>query len=140
VFSWIFLIIGTLGFVVTVLGVIFNFTFPVFIFGLRSVGPLRTPVTFVIGATFALVAYAAFGLLWGRKDGRQAGLAAGYIGLAICGLVSFATLMSGGLYIPLEPVLQIPFIWKLHRLKGRWEEEPIQPPQTTTWSSAPGRV
>ena len=130
-FSWIFLFIGAPGCITTLFGLIFNFTFPVFIFGLRSVGPLRTPVTFVIGATFALLAYASFALLWGRKDGRQAGLAAGYLGLVICALVSFATFASGGFYIPLEPVLQIPFIWKLHKLKGRWEEEPNQPPEPT---------
>jgi hypothetical protein len=77
-FAWFFLAVSAPGFVVTVFRLIFNFTFPVFIFGLRSVGPLRTPVTFVICATFALSAYAAFALLWGRKDGRQAGLAAGF--------------------------------------------------------------
>jgi hypothetical protein len=137
VFAWIFLVMGVPGAIVAVLGLIFNFTFPMFIFGLRSVGPLRSPVTFVIGATFALLAYAAFALLWGREDGRRAGLAAGYIGLVICAVVSFATFASGGFYIPFEPLLQVPFIWKLHKLKGRWEEPNPTPEPATMPVTAP---
>lgn len=124
VFSWLFLVIGVPGTLTALLGFIFNFTFPIFLFGLRSQGPLRAPVTIVLAAAFALVAYAAFALLWGRKDGRQAGLAAGYVGLGICVAVAGASFSEGRIYIPLEPLFQIPFLWKMHALKGRWENTP----------------
>jgi hypothetical protein len=127
-FSWIFLVIGAFGSVYGVLGLIFNFRGTIFIFGLQYAGPLRAEWPLTLMAIWALLGYTAYLMLWGMKEGRKAGLIAGYLGLVISVLVIVARATAGGHNYPLDPLLQVPFIVVLHRLKGRWEAEPNQSP------------
>jgi hypothetical protein len=130
-FSWVFLIIGTSAALLSAAGAVFNFEGRLILFGIQYAGPLRDWLAVTLGVTFAFLAYAAFALLWGRSEGRKVGLAAGYIGLCICGIAVFSALSEDRIYIPIEPFFQTPFIVVLHRLKARWEEEPNKEPEPT---------
>jgi hypothetical protein len=127
-FSWIFLVIGGFGTVFGALGLIFDFQSTIFVFGLQYAGPLRGEWPVTLTLIWAFLGYTAYLLLWGKKEGRKAGLAAGYLGLVISVLVIVVRINSGVHNYPFDPLLQIPFIIVLHRLKGRWEDEPDLPP------------
>jgi len=97
---------------------------------LHYVGSLRSPMPIGIAAAFVIFAYAVMALLWGRKEGRRVGLVAGYVEIAAC-LASMATeLKAGRLYLPLDLLLVVPFLIKLHALKRKWEAEPNPSPLT----------
>jgi len=130
-FSWIFLFIGCGVTAIELLGFIFNFGGNLMLFGLQYSGPLRNPTAATFGGVFAFLGYTAYLLLWGKKEGRKAGLASGYIGIALCSLATVAAFIRGTLHIPFEPFFQIPFVIALHRLRGRWEEEHNQAPLPT---------
>ena len=127
-FSWAFLIVGAFAALVSLSGVIFDFEGRLMLFGIRYAGPLRDWLPAGMGIVFAFQGYAAFALLWGKSEGRELGLAAGYIGLALCATGIFFAFQDGRLYVTFEPFLQVPFIVKLHGLKARWEEEPPESP------------
>jgi len=125
-FSWVFLIIGAFAGMLSMSGAIVNFEGKFMLFGIRHAGPLRDWLPVTMGVAFLLLGYAGFALLWGRREGREVGLTAGYVGLGICAVAVLLALQDGRLYIPIEPLFQVPFIVTLHRLKARWEEEPNQ--------------
>jgi hypothetical protein len=67
----------------------------------------------------------AYGLLWGRAWGIQAGLMSGVLVLVLC---TFTLVASGFTSIRLEPLMAVPFIVTLMRLRQPWrdvaEDEP----------------
>jgi hypothetical protein len=128
VFAWIFLGVGACCTVVECVGAIFNASGNFMLHGLEYSGPMRQVWPFAISLVFAFYGCTAYLLLWGKKEGRKAGLAAGYLGMALCLLGVVIAVSRGRFYIPLEPILQVPFVVTLHRLKGRWEEYPNQTP------------
>jgi hypothetical protein len=130
-FSGVFLVIGAFTTVILPGVAIANLEGTVNLFGIRYAGPLRDWMTAGMCIVFLLHGYAGFALLWGRREGREAGLTAGYVGLGLCAIGAFLAFQDGRLYIPFEPLFQVPFIVKLHRLKALWDEEPNQSPEPT---------
>ena len=65
---------------------------------------------------------AAFGLLWGTSWGLEAGLAAGWLGLFVVIVNAYFSLQGPSVTLPLEPLLQIPFIISLYRKRDSWAE------------------
>src|SRR2546430_14195123 len=57
----------------------------------------------------------AYGLLWGRSWGLFAGALTGWGGLALS--VASIFVNTPGLHLPLEPLLLIPFLFKLSSLR-----------------------
>ena len=84
--------------------------------GTTSLHPIAIAVT-LIATLSAIVAY---GILWGKDWAPQLGIIYGWIGLATCGIAFFLNLQAGTLYIPLEPILLIPFIISLGKKKKEW--------------------
>ena len=75
----------------------------------------------VIAAVIFVNGLCAYGLLFGKDWGLNACIVFGYIGLALTvGTMVFEMIFSGSMMIRLEPIIQIPYLVKLHRLKAHW--------------------
>jgi len=90
------------------------------IFGLYYVGsPFAMPALQLQGIYFAL-GFTAYGLLWARPWGVDAGIVCTVIGLALCALTMF---MTGFHIIRLvEPLLLAPFLMTLLRIRREWHD------------------
>ena len=123
-FSWIYLLMF-LAPVVFLFGLIgsseVNFT----IFGLSYEGTTSLhPIAFIITLIATLSATVAYGILWGRDWAPLLGIIYGVIGLITCGISLYLHLGIESFYIPLEPILLIPFIIILYQKKREWENYP----------------
>ena len=120
-FSWIFLLffLSPLGF----LTVLFHkpMTFTLFGFYYRG-SPFDAPAI-VIQLLLLFFASSAYALLWGRWVGVRLGLICGYLGLAICIAAMVITYLHHDLRIQIEPIIQIPFIVALTRIRHDWESQ-----------------
>ncbi|MDB4512012.1 hypothetical protein N9060_00980 [Arenicella sp.] len=90
-------------------------------FGLRAVGSPFYWGALIIEGLIIANGISAFGLLFGMGWGVTACLINGYVGLAIC---IFTMVISGFSTIRLEPLIQVPYLMKLHSLKKKWYEYP----------------
>lgn len=90
------------------------------IFGLYYVGsPFDMAALQLQGIYFAL-GFTAYGLLWARPWGVDAGIACTVIGLAVCAVT---TLIAGFHMIRLvEPLLLAPFLMALLRIRREWHD------------------
>jgi hypothetical protein len=119
-FGWIFIILGVvapLSYLASFSdGANSNFS----LLGLEARGGEMTPMTLFTIALFISFGLSAYGLLFGRDWGMSACLATGYVGLVITVLVTIAGFASGMLTVRLEPLIQVPYLIKLHKIKPDW--------------------
>jgi hypothetical protein len=115
VFGYIF-IFGGIG---ALINFIFSLTFGTegsyMILGLKSHGPAYSPMILVLHSIFWLNGICAYGLLFGKNWGLLACIIFGYVCLAI----SIGTTLVGP-SIHLEPLVLIPYVIKLHKLRIYW--------------------
>ncbi|HEX8725126.1 MAG TPA: hypothetical protein VF737_07065 [Gemmatimonadaceae bacterium] len=119
-FSWIFLIGGGAAPAVVLVGLLGGR--PVFfeLFGFAYRGNVLDPEALLLALLVTGSGLTAYGLLWGRSWGQFAAVMTGWFGLALCIASVF---VSPGVRIPLEPLLLIPFLVTMHRLKTAWKED-----------------
>jgi hypothetical protein len=117
-FSWMFLALGGIGLIWLVLGWAIEKETEFAAFGLEASGLPYDAVPFLV--TLLLVAHgaAAYGLLSARSWGVIAGLIVASAGVSVC-LVTMA--QQGGMPFRGELILEVPFVWKLLRIRREWE-------------------
>jgi hypothetical protein len=99
------------------------------VFGVVHRGPvLEVPGLLIVGLS-AGIAVSAYGLISGRTWGLTAGLAAGYLVLVASTISMLESLDTLRLEVRLEPLVVIPYLVTLHRLKRRWAgpRDPAEP-------------
>jgi len=120
VFGWIFIVMGVvapLGFIFSLLtGQASNFS----LLGLQNNGSEISLMGVVIITLFVSFGISAYGLLFGRDWGLKAALATGYIGLAVSVFVMASVFATGVYTFRLEPLIQIPYLIKLHKIRQKW--------------------
>lgn len=119
VFSWIFLLIGAAVPVVVVLGLLRSTAVSFALFGFSYSGSVFDPYGLLLACMLAGSGVTAYGLLWGRSWGQFAAVMTGWAGLVLCIASVF---VSPRLRVPLEPLLLVPFLVTMHRLKSPWKE------------------
>ena len=119
IFSWLFLLIGASIPVVVILGVLRGTSVSFMLFGFSYSGRALDLFGLLLACMLAGCAVTAYGLLWGRSWGQFAAMVTGWAGLVLC---AASVIIGSGRYVPLEPLLLVPFLVTMHRLKGAWNE------------------
>ncbi|MGA4606301.1 hypothetical protein [Pseudoalteromonas maricaloris] len=115
VFGWIFIVMGALVPFFYLTSLFFGFSASYMMFGLEYEGPAFALMPLSISTIILINGICAYGLLFGKEWGLNACLVFGYIGL----FITIATMFIGsGLVIRLEPIIQIPYLIKLHKIKA----------------------
>ena len=121
IFGWLFIVMGALVPFFYIGAIIFGFTASYTMFGLEYQGNAWAFMPLLISAIVLLNGLCAYGLLFGKDWGLTACIVFGYIGLALTlGTMVFEVIVNGSMMIRLEPIIQIPYLIKLQRLKARW--------------------
>ena len=119
VFGWIFIALGVLSVPLLVWGAVSGENVRFELFGFSYFGPALAPKAFALVTLNLFMGITAYGLIF-RKDWGVVGcLANGYIGLALC-IVSM--ILSGGTSIRIEPIIQLFYLRRLHKIRGQWHE------------------
>lgn len=117
VFGWIFIVMGALAPFLFLSSLIFGFSASYMMFGLEYEGQAFALMPLLISIVILINGICAYGLLFGKGWGLVACLIYGYIGL----FITIATMFIGhDLVIRLEPIIQIPYLIKLHKLRAHW--------------------
>jgi hypothetical protein len=121
IFGWLFIVMGALVPFFYIGSLIFGFSSSYTMFGLEYKGNAWALMPLVIAAVIFVNGLCAYGLLFGKDWGLNACIVFGYIGLAsTVGTMVFEMIFSGSMMIRLDPIIQIPYLVKLHRLKAHW--------------------
>lgn len=119
-FAWIFLLFAMtpLFFVV---GLFIPGDYNLTVFGLNYSGRTTMhPAAFYISGILTLAATLAYAILWGKKWAITLGIVYSLISLATIAYVVWEALSQSSVYIPLEPILLIPFLVILIKKKKQW--------------------
>ena len=120
-FGWLFMIMGVfapLAFIVSLAtGSESSFT----LFGLESTGSSLSVASVLINGLLLILGVSAFGLLFGKSWGLKACLFSGYLGLVVVVISTVLQFSAGNLTIRLEPLIQIPYLIKLHKMRAQWK-------------------
>lgn len=119
-FSWIFLIffIAPLVFLIGLIGG----TVDVTVFGLEYSGNTSLhPIPAWGLLLMTLAAFVAYGILWEKDWALKAGILYGWLALGTCAFAVVLRFLNDNIYIPLEPVLLIPFLVILMKRRSAWE-------------------
>jgi hypothetical protein len=140
IFCWIFLVAGAFVPLLLLIGPFYPAPMHFSLFGWSHDGSPYDVMSLLILAYLAASGAAGYGLLWGRPWGWDAGIVVGTIGLvvALASLVN-ARQPDGSIYIALEPVLQVPYLYTLWRIRHGWYagEAPNQAPAPAAGGVAP---
>ena len=116
-FSWIFLVLGATTPIILFLPLVYNGPLELSVLGFSADNPYH-PQGIAVVLFFLLSGLTAFGLLWAKKWAPLLGFLISIIGL-ICVIIN--AIYSQDNNLPLEPLLQIPFMIKMISIKGSWE-------------------
>ncbi|MBY0418407.1 MAG: hypothetical protein K2W88_10155 [Pararheinheimera sp.] len=121
IFGWLFIVMGGIVPFLYIGSLIFGFSASYTMFGLEYEGNAKALMPLVISTVILINGLCAYGLLFGKDWGLTACIVFGYIGLLLTlGNVFFDMIFNGGMMIRLDPVIQIPYLVKLHRIKTHW--------------------
>jgi hypothetical protein len=121
IFGWLFIVMGALVPFLYISSLIFGFSASYTMFGLEYEGNAKALMPLVISAVILINGLCAYGLIFGKDRGLSACIVFGYIGLALTlGSMLFEVIFNDSMMIRLEPIIQIPYLVKLHRLKPHW--------------------
>lgn len=121
IFGWLFIVMGVLVPFLYIGSLIFGFSASYTMFGLEYEGYAKALMPLVISTVILINGLCAYGLLFGRDWGLTACIVFGYIGLLLTiGTMLSEIIFTGNMMIRLEPIIQIPYLVKLHRLKLHW--------------------
>lgn len=117
IFGWLFLVMGAAIPIIYIAAIVWSFPFTVEMFGLHHTGSPLDLMGILISTLIAINGLCAFGLLFGKRWGVSVCLFYGYLTL----LITFVSMFLGdGMTIRLEPLIQIPYLIKLHKIKALW--------------------
>lgn len=117
-FSWLFLLLSGAAPMAAVIGLGTGLPVRFALYGLRYDGSVLDPLGITLLAMILAAGTAAYGLLSGASWGISAGLLVGGVGL----LTSVRTILLGSPtgVAPLDPLLLVPFLFSLMRLRRAW--------------------
>lgn len=118
IFSWIFLIVGSLTPIVIIIGVVGG-TASLSIYGLETNEPLSI-IGGIVSVLFAFKAIVAFGLIWAKDWGANAAFIDGLAGCVICLAVMILDFINNSFSFRLELIALIPYILKMSNLRKSW--------------------
>lgn len=119
-FAWIFLIFALVPLLFLV-GLFVEGNYSLTVFGLNYEGTnTRHPAAFYIAGVLSMASAVSYGILWGKNWAITLGITYSYISLATIIYVVVASVSRGSIYIPLEPILMIPFLVILMKKKKEW--------------------
>jgi hypothetical protein len=116
VFGWIFIVLGCAVPVVYLMALIIDIPASFMMFGFSYEGTPFALMPAFISALIVCNGLSAFGLIFCKDWGLNVCLLYGYFGLC---MVILSMVLSPG-SIALEPLLQIPYLYKLHKLRSKW--------------------
>lgn len=116
VFGWFFILLGVVAPVLYIASALFGFVASYELYGLSYHGTAYSIMPLAICSLGLLSGISAYGLLFAQDWGLKACLIMGYLGLFITIL---SMVLAPGM-IRLEPLLQIPYLIKLHKIKPQW--------------------
>jgi len=123
VFAWLFIAFAVLMPIYIIWAIFTSSDLQISIFGLSYSGPALSLWGMLFIGIFMFYGISAYGLLFGKDWGLVACLANGYIGILLC-IVSMV--LSAGLHIRLEPIIQIFYLLKLHKIRKQWKTAPVE--------------
>ncbi len=118
IFCWIFLIFGAMTPIILVAPLVYNEPMDLEVLGFKANSPYETDGVIIV-VFFILCGITSYGLLWAKNWGPQVGFIVGLIGLIIVIVNAFFNSFDT---TPLELLLQIPFINKMHKIKDPWRK------------------
>lgn len=124
VFGWIFMVMGAVIPVLTIVAAVIGQPASYEMFGLQYRGSPFHPMALLISAIILSLAVSAYGLLFGKSWGLNACLVTGYGGVAICLGTMVYAISQGSFNLRLEPLVHIPYLMKLHKIKPLWLSAP----------------
>lgn len=120
-FGWLFIVMGAGVPFLYVGSLLFGFTASYGMFGLEYTGNAMAWMPLLIAILIFINGLCAYGLLFGKDWGLTACISFGFIGLALTlGTMLFDAYVHARWMIRLEPILQIPYLIKIQRLKSLW--------------------
>ncbi|MFV1922243.1 MAG: hypothetical protein ACMZ63_06545 [Methylotenera sp.] len=117
-FGWLFIIISVLIPINIILTPFLDLEMSYEIFGLIYVGSGFDLMALVIQLLIIFTGFSAYSLLFGKDWGVNICLINGYLGLVLC---ITSMILSGFTMFRLEPIIQIPYLIKLHKIKKDWD-------------------
>lgn len=121
IFGWLFIIMGAAIPLLPLVTSLLKQPATYEIFGLSYVGSPFHPMALLISAIILSLSISAYGLLFGKPWGLKACLITGYGGVFIClATMVYSLVALSALTIRLEPLVQIPYLLKLQKLKSLW--------------------
>lgn len=121
IFGWLFIVMGVLVPFLYIGSLIFGFSASYTMFGLEYEGNAKALMPLVISTVILINGLCAYGLLFGKDWGLTACIVFGCIGLLLTlGTMLFEMIFNGSMMIRLEPIIQIPYLVKLHKIKAHW--------------------
>ena len=119
VFMWIFLISGALSPFAFILGILGNITY-LSLYGFETNEALSIPGV-VITLLFALKGITSYGLLTEKDWAIKVGIADAVLGIVLCTASMVYVIINAGFTLRLELLLLIPYLNKMLKIKGQWE-------------------
>lgn len=120
-FGWLFIVMGAGVPFLYVGSLLFGFTASYGMFGLEYTGSAMAWMPLLIAILIFINGLCAYGLLFGKDWGLTACISFGFIGLALTlGTMLFDAYVHARWMIRLEPIVQIPYLIKIQRLKSLW--------------------
>lgn len=121
IFGWLFIVMGAFVPFLYVGSLIFGFSSSYTMFGLEYEGNAKALMPLIISTVILINGLCAYGLIFGKDWGLSACIVFGYIGLALTlGTMLFEVIFNDSMMVRLDPILQIPYLFKLHKLKAHW--------------------
>ncbi len=118
IFGWIFIAVSALTVPLMLWSVVAGSDVRLDLFGFGYTGPALHPYAFAMASLYLFMGITAYGLIFRKDWGVTGCLANGYIGLAIC-IISM--IMSGGTNIRIEPIIQLFYLRRLHKIRPDWK-------------------
>ena len=118
IFGWVFIAMAVLSIPLMLWGAIAGENVRFELFGFTYEGPALHPYAFAMVTLYLFMGMTAYGLIFRRDWGVTGCLANGYIGVALC-IISM--ILSGGTNIRVEPIIQLFYIRRLHKIRREWE-------------------
>ena len=117
IIGWLFMAIAALCIPLLIWGIFAQQPVRFELFGFIYSGPALNPFAFVMVALYLFMGITAFGLIFRKGWGVNGCLANGYAGLALC-IISM--IISGGTNIRIEPIIQLFYLRRLHKIREQW--------------------
>ncbi len=124
VFGWIFMAMGAVIPLLTIVAAAMGQPASYEIFGLQYQGSPFHPMALLISGIILSLAVSAYGLLFAKSWGLNACLVTGYGGVAICLGTTIYAMTQGKISLRLELLVHVPYLMKLHKIKPQWISAP----------------